>query len=200
MTAAVEQKALALDMHIHQGDDVSFLIRLSVGGRTVLDLATEAGGTTATSESAEFTEADEGSLLLAATLAEGTAIDTVVSATEVILSAPAASTSTSVPATVCTSYPLDLRNVDSSLAQIRRKASRTSPVLATLVLTYDTEDLPGEDGYMIIELAAAEAAGLPAGGVKRSFWDLQLVIGGKTRTFLKGEVIADAEVSQLVPA
>ena len=192
-------QASVVDMYLHQGDDVSFLARLWVEGRSVLDLVLEAGSTTATSERAEFTNADEGSPLLCPNLPEGTTIDTVVSATEVTLSAPATTGSPGAAATIYTPFPLDLTGA-TALAQIRAKAAKTSPVLATCTVTLGPGDLPADEGYLTIEIAAAAVAGLPAGPGRKSYWDIQTVIGGKTKTHMKGTVYADAEVSQLVPA
>lgn len=194
-------QASTVDMYLHQGDDVSFLARLWVEGRSVLDLVLTVGSTTATSERAEFTEADEGSPLLCPNLPEGTTIDTFVSDTEVTLSAPADSSSQGAAATIYTPYPLDLSGEETTaLAQIRAKPSKTSPVLATCTVTLGPGELPADEGYLSLDIAAADVAKLPAGPGKKAYWDIQTIIDGKTKTHMKGTVYADAEVSQLVPA
>lgn len=200
MTVAIRQQASVADMYLHQGDDVSFLARLWIDGRSVLDLETTAGETTVTSERAEFTSDDVGSLLVAAELPEGTTITAVASATEATISGEATATSRGAAAHIDTPVPLDLSDVDSALAQIRAKPAKTAPVIATIELIYNTDDLPGDQGYVQMDIAAADCANLPAGLGKKSYWDIQFTIDGKTRTYMRGAVYADAEVSQLVPA
>lgn len=180
----------AVDLHLRRGDDISFMLRMAVPGRFVIDGILEADSSTLVSATGDFTDDDIGSIVTAVGLPEATTVLAVTNSTTIELSADATIDDVGAGVFIGTRTVTDLTGYTGH-AHVREEPD-AEDILAEFTIIIDTG---AENGWMTVEMASAIAQELP--GV--AAWDLELIDpDGKKRTVFAGKCRAVADVTRVV--